>query len=262
MSLEAATYLVQASEARQRLPGLPDALRPADMATAYQIQSAAQDSLIAAAGSTVAGYKIGCTTAVMQAFLRIPSPCFGIMAAQKIFSSPARLNHAEFLHVGVECEIAVRLKKPLLRQQAPFSVESVGAAVGACLPAIEIVDDRWEDYRAVDTPTLIADNFFHAACVLGPERMDWERLDLRGLAGTTMINRVAVGSGRGADVMGHPLAALAWLANALAERGEHLPEGAVILTGSVVETRWVAGGDHVVVDLAGLGRAEVSFDPG
>jgi 2-oxo-3-hexenedioate decarboxylase/2-keto-4-pentenoate hydratase len=262
MSIEAANYLLQARHERRRLEGLPTRLRPADIPSAYDIQAAAQKLLIEAAGSTIAGYKIGCTTAVMQAFLKISSPCFGIMATQNVLSSPARLHHAAFLHVGVECEIAVRLKKPLLWQQAPFSAESVRGAVGGCLPAIEIVDDRWDNFSAVDTPTLIADNFFHAACVLGPETTDWEQLDLAAVAGTTVINGTAVGSGRGADVMGHPFAALAWLANALAARGENLPKGAVVLTGSVVETRWVAAGDQVVVDLAGLGQAEVRFATG
>jgi 2-oxo-3-hexenedioate decarboxylase/2-keto-4-pentenoate hydratase len=259
MSCEAASYLVQANREKRRLEGLPDALRPADIASAYDIQAATQKLLGA---GKLGGYKIGCTTAVMQTFLKIPSPCFGMMAAANVLASPARLRHATFLHVGIECEIAVRLKKPLSWQQAPFSAQSVSSAVGACLPAIEIVDDRWDDFSTVDTPTLIADNFFHAACVLGPEREDWANVDLAAVAGTTMINGIPVGSGRGADVMGHPFAALAWLANALAAQEKNLAEGDVVLTGSVVETRWVAAGDRVVVELAGLGRAEVRFAAG
>jgi 2-oxo-3-hexenedioate decarboxylase/2-keto-4-pentenoate hydratase len=130
------------------------------------------------------------------------------------------------------------------------------------MPAIEIVDDRWDDYRVVDIPTLIADNFFHAACVLGPEVEDWQRLDLAAVQGITNIDGVEVGRGRGADVMGHPFEALAWLASSLAARGSTLSAGAVVLTGSVVETRWVEPGACVVVDLSGLGRAEVTFFSG
>jgi len=121
------------------------------------------------------------------------------------------------------------------------------------------VDDRWEDYRQVDTPSLIADNFFHAACVLGPEIPDWQGIDLAALEGTTLIDGVAVGRGRGGDVMGHPFEALAWLVNALVERGAVISAGSVVLTGSVVQTRWVAPGATIMVDLSGLGRAEVTF---
>jgi hypothetical protein len=30
-----------------------------------------------------------------------------------------------------------------------------------------VVQDRYVDYPSLDTPTLIADDFFHHACVLG-----------------------------------------------------------------------------------------------
>jgi 2-keto-4-pentenoate hydratase len=259
MSFPAATILAQARQQGQRLPGLPDATRPADITTAYSVQAEAQALLFKARGTEAGGYKIGCTTAVMQAFLNIPSPCSGIMAAADILASPVRLRQADFLHVGVECEIAVRLATALEPGQAPFTRDTVARAVGACLPAIEIVDDRWDDYRTVDTPTLIADNFFHAACVLGPAVERWQDLDLAAVEGVTTIDGVEAGRGRGADVMGHPFEALAWLANSLAARGESLPAGAVVLTGSVVATRWLDPGAHVVVDLLGLGRAEAVF---
>ncbi len=259
MSSDAATFLARARWRNQRLPGLPQPLRPADVGAAYSLQNEVQTLLLEASGSAAAGYKIGCTTAVMQAFLKIPSPCSGIIAAKDVYASPARVRHADYLHVGVECEIAVRLATSLEPGQAPFTRESVAGAVGACLPAIEIVDDRWNDYKIVDTPTLVADDFFHAGCVLGKPVEHWQDLDLAAVEGVTIVDGVEAGRGHGAAVMGHPFAALAWLANSLAERGVGLPAGAVVLTGSVVETRWIDPGAHVVVDLSALGRAEVTF---
>jgi len=258
MTSEAALALTVARRERRRLGGLPGP--PADVAEAYRVQAEVQAQLFAAGGSVLGGYKIGCTTPVMQAFLKIPSPCSGMMASGDILASPARLPHAAFLHVGVECEIAVRLGQTLRAEDAPFTSQSVAQAVGACMAAIEIVDDRWDDYGSIDTPSLIADNFFHAGCVLGPAIEDWRRLDLAGVRGVTVIDGVEVGSGLGADVMGHPFAALAWLANALAARGTALAAGAVVLTGSVVATRWVEPGARVAVELSGLGRAEVMFE--
>jgi 2-keto-4-pentenoate hydratase len=73
------------------------------------------------------------------------------------------------------------------------------------------------------------------------------------------INGVEVGTGRGADILGHPLAALAWLANALAGRGRYLNAGEFVLLGSVVETRWVEPGDLVEIEIEGLGTALAEF---
>ena len=78
-----------------------------------------------------------------------------------------RLRRADFLHVGVECEIAVRLARDLPAAEAPYDQTSVAGALGACMAAIEVVDDRYQDYKSLDAPTLIADDFFNAACVLG-----------------------------------------------------------------------------------------------
>jgi 2-oxo-3-hexenedioate decarboxylase/2-keto-4-pentenoate hydratase len=127
------------------------------------------------------------------------------------------------------------------------------------MAAIEVVDDRYEDYRTLDVPTLIADDFFNAACVLGAPVAAWRDLDLASLRGRMRINGAEVGTGRGGDILGHPLEALAWLANALVARGRCLEAGEIVLLGSVVETRWVAAGDRVDVTIEGLGSARARF---
>src|SRR5579871_776935 len=256
---QAAALLADARLARTRLDGLPAACRPHDQAAAYATQTMLHAALTARGLGALAGHKIGCTTPVMQRFLGIDSPCAGGMFATTIHRESADLRFDDFLHVGVECEIAVRLAADLPASHAPFSAERVAAALDACMAAIEIVDDRWVDYKRVDTPTLIADDFFNAACVLGPPVPAWRALDLTDVAGVTEINGVEVGRGRGADVMGHPMTALAWLADNLAARGQALRAGDVVLTGSVVETRWVSRGDAVVARLSGLGEARARF---
>jgi 2-keto-4-pentenoate hydratase len=73
------------------------------------------------------------------------------------------------------------------------------------------------------------------------------------------INGVKVGRGLGGDVLGHPLNALAWLANLRAAQGRPLCAGAFVLLGSVVETKWLARGDHVEIAIEGLGTASAGF---
>jgi 2-oxo-3-hexenedioate decarboxylase/2-keto-4-pentenoate hydratase len=241
------------------MPALDLAVRPPDEPAAYAVQDALHPLLATALGPVV-GHKIGCTTPVMQAFLGIPNPCAGAVFERTVHSSPARLRHADFLHVGVECEIVVRLGSDLTPGEAPFDREAVAEAVAACMAGMEIVDDRYVDYKSLDTPTLIADDFFDAGCVLGGELTDWRALDLSAVTGRTRINGVEVGRGRGADVMGHPFAALAWLANNLAQRGQTLKAGQFVFTDSVVKTKWVNQGDRMEMEINGLGDVVASFD--
>ena len=255
----AADLLCAARLARRRLGRLPEDCQPADQAAAYAVQDALHAALTAAGHGALAGHKIGCTTPVMQRFLRIPNPCAGGVFAPTVQHLAAEFRHSAFLHVGVECEIAVRLAHDLPAARAPYDRDTVGAAVGACMAAIEVVDDRYEDYRALDVPTLIADDFFNAACVLGVPVAAWRDLDLAALRGRMSINGADVGTGRGGDILGHPLEALAWLANALVARGSCLESGEFVLLGSVVETRWVGAGDRVEVEIEGLGSARARF---
>jgi 2-oxo-3-hexenedioate decarboxylase/2-keto-4-pentenoate hydratase len=74
--------------------------------------------------------------------------------------------------------MVVSLNADLGLKQAPFTSKTVAAAVGAVMAGMEIVDDRYVDYKTLDTPTLIADDFFDAGCVLGAPVADWRSLDL------------------------------------------------------------------------------------
>jgi 2-oxo-3-hexenedioate decarboxylase/2-keto-4-pentenoate hydratase len=255
----AAELLAQVRRTRQRLGRLPEDCRPADLGAAYAVQDALHRRLAATGWGAPVGHKIGCTTPVMQRFLSIGHPCAGGVFAPNVQHERGVFRHADFLHVGVECEIGVRLARDLPARAAPYVRSDVAEAVGACLAAIEVVDDRYADYRALDTPTLVADDFFNAACVLGTPVEDWRALDLAVLRGRMTINGAEVGTGRGGDILGQPLEALAWLANALASRGQYLKAGEFVLLGSVVETRWVEHGDLVEASIEGLGSAYAEF---
>ncbi len=125
---------------------------------------------------------------------------------------------------------------------------------------MEIVDDRYGGFQNVGVPTLIADDFFHAACVVGSSVEDWQGLDLAALAGRTLIDGDEAGRGVGADVMGHPLDAVVWLADRMAAIGESLRAGQFVTTGSMVAVQWL--GDPPVeatVFVEGLGEISARF---
>jgi 2-oxo-3-hexenedioate decarboxylase/2-keto-4-pentenoate hydratase len=156
----------------------------------------------------------------------------------------------------VECELAVRLARDLA---APCDRESARAAIGSVLAAIEIVDERYDDWRALDAATLTADDFFGAGAILGREDLPWRELDLGAVTATMSINGEEVGSGAGADILGDPIEALIWLVNGPA-RATGLRASSIVLLGSLVQTRWVEQGDVVTIDNVPFGSVSVRFD--
>ncbi len=260
-----ATIVTAARELlRQRLSltpidNLPDALTPATVTDGYLVQQALNRELVSAGMGRQVGHKIGCTTPVMQAFLNINQPCAGRIFERTVMHQHGRVPHHGFVRIGMECEIAVRLKIDLPPRAQPYTRDDVAPAVGEVMAAIELVDDRYRDYRSLGVATLIADDFFNSGCVLGKPLEAWQSVDLAAVTGRVTINGIEVGSGLGELVMGHPLNALAWLANAQFEhRLPGLKAGEFIMLGSVVETKWLSPGDQVRIQIEHLG--EVALD--
>jgi 2-oxo-3-hexenedioate decarboxylase/2-keto-4-pentenoate hydratase len=237
---------------------LPHGQRPANEQEGYRVQQALNRLLSGSGMGAVAGHKIGCTTPVMQDFLGIPNPCAGEVFEKTVLYRSGRVPRHGFVRLGIECEIAVELGRDIYPQDAPFTRDSVANSVAGVMAAIEIVDDRYADYRILGVPTLIADDFFDAGCVLGDPVHDWRALDLTRISGATFINGIEVGRGTGALVMDHPFEALAWLARSRAMRGMGLRKGAFVLLGSVVETKWLQAGDEARVEIEGLGTLALS----
>ena len=137
--------------------------------------------------------------------------------------------------------------------------DDVLAATQALATALEIVDSRIADWR-ITLPDTIADNASSAAVVLG----DWIPLTqappLPATTATLTINNTLIDQGTGTAVMGHPAAAVAWLANALARYHTTLEPGQFIMSGSYTTASFVAAGDHATAVITGLGPVTVSFE--
>lgn len=251
--MTAAHLITAARRARHKLGPLPAALRPGDEAAAYTIQDEAAAILARAGFGTVIGYKIGCTTQVMQRYLNIDHPCAGYMYAQGRAPNGATLARKDFVRPGVECEIAVTLAASLKAEHAPFTIDTITPAIGAVHAAIELVDERYEDWRTLGGETLIADDFFHAGLILGPPVTAWREVDLTSITGVTRVNGVEIARGVGVDLLGHPLKALVWLANHCASRGRDVAAGTIVSLGSLTPVQWLSPGDRAEIEVEGLG---------
>ena len=130
-------------------------------------------------------------------------------------------------------------------------MESVGDAVEGVCAAVELVDDRHADYKAFDILSVVADNSWNAGIVHGEFIASWP--DLREVEGIAHRNGTEFDRGSGRDVLGHPFAPLAWLANHLAASGGRLRRGDIVMTGSLVPTRFPAPGEDYRFTVAGIG---------
>ena len=254
---QAARFLDEAHKARTPYQPLPDALAPRDIDEAYDIQEAFHE-LLAPERGAIAGYKVALTTPVMQKMVGFGHPCSGAVFASAIHHSPVTVKGSDYVHLGAECEIAALLSRDLPASGAPYNRESVAQAVAALMPAFELVDDRGADYSDLFFLGVAADNAWNAGVVLGEPMTDWQDIDLVAASGTVTINGQPAGEGKGGDVLGHPLEALAWLANNLAQRGKSLQKDMIVMTGSIVTTKFLNQGDEVHFGIDTLGEVRLT----
>jgi 2-keto-4-pentenoate hydratase len=248
-----ARYVLAEHERRADYRNLPPEIAPGNVAQAYAAQLALV-RLLAPRKGKVAGLKIATTTKIMQQLMGIDHPCGGTIFEKTVHASPAQLRLADYQHVVIECELAVKLARDLPGSGAPYTAQSVARAVGAVMPAFELIEDRNADYKQTSALSIIADNCWNAGIVVGaPVAYDPSR-SLAGIAGRLTINNSQTHEGRSEDA----LDALAWIANLAADQDRPLAAGMVVITGSVIPTLPIARGDRFVFTLDGLGSTEIS----
>jgi 2-oxo-3-hexenedioate decarboxylase len=206
------------------------------------------------AGERIVGAKVGLTSRAKQEAMGVDEPLSGWLTDAMVLEPGAPVPLDALIQPRVEPEIAFLLARSL---EGPATVTTVLAATEAVFAAVDILDSRYEDYRFT-LPDVVADNCSSGRLVLGPQaRRPAELEDLR-LVGCLLRRRgEIVATAAGAAVMGHPAAAVAWLANRLAARGETLPAGSLVLSGGLATPVPIAAGTSVTAELDGLGAIEV-----
>jgi 2-oxo-3-hexenedioate decarboxylase len=222
---------------------------------AYAIQEAWR-ALALAEGARLVGFKAGLTSVAKMKQMGVETPVFGFLLDRFAIAEGGEVAAASLIHPRIEPEIAFVMKKRLAGPGVTLA--QVLAATDFVIPAIEVIDSRYRDFR-FDLKSVIADNTSAARFVLGGRARPVEALDLRTLGVVLSINGEARAFGAGAAVLGHPAAAVAELANHLARRGEALEAGQVVLSGGITEALAVAAGDHVLLEVAELGTVGFRF---
>lgn len=238
---------------------LPAESRPQDLSAGYEIQNELVDRLEAKYGGSAIGYKIACTNAHAQRLLNTDAPVFGRLSSCFTHSSPARINGKEFALLGIEPEFAFHISKNVPASEAPYSAEAIVSFVAGVIPAIELVGHRFCGWNVFDAPTLVADNAVHQAWIRGTEVKEWRHLNFSEHAVELIVNGDVALTGHGANVLGNPLSALAWLANELPRWGRSLNAGDLVTTGTCTDVYTAKIGDSIRADFGELGSVELEL---
>lgn len=260
--IQAAKALLQAEETGQQIGLLSLQYPSMTMDDAYAIQNAiyAQKRAI---GHEVIGWKIGLTSKAMQSALGIDIPDSGILFDEMRFHTGGNIPKGRFIQPRIEAEIAFLMKAPL--SGADVTSEDVLAATESVAPALEILDTRilrkdpltGQARSVLDT---ISDNAANAGIVLGTAQHPPEQFDLRWVGAIVSLNGAVEETGLGAGVLNDPVESVVWLARRMAEYGQRIEAGQIILSGSFIRPIECPAESHITADFGDFGTVEITFD--
>lgn len=223
-----------------------DTLRKLEtVADAYRLQECVRDEL----GARVVGWKLAAPPSADV----ISAPLFDI----ECLASDAVLANADLLRDGVECELALRIDRPLLG--GGCTRDDVMAAVGAVMPAFELLCSRLPSKFASPREHIVADGMGQGAVVLGAPCHDWRKLTLDQLRVTLWADDALVVDKQGGNPFGDPLRAVALLADHLARRGHAIEAGVFVLAGSHTGVHRPQPGERLRCVFAGVGQVALTL---
>jgi 2-oxo-hept-3-ene-1,7-dioate hydratase len=257
----AAADLLEAEKTGQQI-GLLSLRHPGMlMDDAYEVQNAIYRAKLAEERKVI-GWKIGLTSKAMQAALNIDIPDSGILFDDMLFETGATVPKGRFIQPRVEAEIAFVMKDAI--GGADVTRDDVIAATDFVAPSLEILDTRIlrkdpETGKARIITDTISDNAANAGIVLGAERHAVDAHDLRWVGAITACNDEVEETGLGAGVLNDPVESVVWLARRMAQYGQTIEPGHIILSGSFIRPVECPSGTHIHADFGEFGKVDISF---
>ncbi|MCG8545700.1 MAG: hypothetical protein MJE12_15980 [Alphaproteobacteria bacterium] len=252
---KAAELLIAARRDNRVIDALPDDAAPQTLAESYAIQ----DAIIAGIGLPLAGWKVALTNDQAKAMVGASEPAAGPLFTPHILPSPDAIADPPAVIAGFECEFAVCLGADIPASGAPYTADSVRGAIDSLHPAIEVVGLRIGNRPELGVNGIVADHAGNNRLVYGDAVADWQSLDLPSCAVRHLVDDEEAAASSGANVLGNPLNALAWLANHLAGRGYEMKAGEWITTGAATGPLPAPPGSTVTADFGDLGKVVVKF---
>lgn len=226
-----------------------DPLRTAHELTltdAYAIQDRVIDRRRDREGGRV-GYKIGFTSDAVQATFDVDEPAYGALLEGMVHGGRT-IETAPLIDPQIEPEIAFVLETEP-RSSTPHDIL---AATRALVPVIEIVDSRTKDWDVTATEA-VADGSLAARLLTGPTVHDPDGIELPLEGVQVHKNGEQAAAGVGAAVLEHPVEAVSWLVETLADHDKELRAGDIVSTGSITAPIPIKPGDTVECRFTRLG---------
>jgi 2-oxo-3-hexenedioate decarboxylase len=181
------------------------------------------------------------TSEAKQRQLGLHEPVYGWLTDAMLLPSPAHVGLERQIHPRVEPEIGFRLGE--------------GLRVEGVFPAFEMVDSRYEGFK-FGMADVIADNTSAAGVVMGELLAD--TFDLPAVRCSLRVDGREVATATGADVLGNPKRALAWVLEQAERAGRPLRPGMIVLSGGMTDFVPLSRGALVEADFGALGAVSVS----
>lgn len=247
--VDAAATLRAARQARRTVTAFTDDDPTLDAAWGYDVQALDREERVAT-GQTVIGAKLGLTSAAKQQRMNVDQPIVGFLTdAMVVDPGSLALPLETWAQPRIEPEIAFvtrqALSGPLSPAEAVRVVESVSVAA-------EIIDSRYDGYR-FRLPDVVADNTSAAGLFVGPPHRLRDPDSLDRVRCEVEVDGRVVHTATGGAILGHPLHAIVRLSEHLAQRGETLPEGSLVLAGAMTDAMPLVRGSHYTVRTDVLG---------
>ena len=218
---------------------------PANDSEAYEVQDAVAANLGWFGVERVTAWKVGAAS-------RHVTPNAAPLPPQGVRTSPATFAAGTFSAIGIEGEIAFRLRSALspeaLTRDPVVPESALDAAIGELVVTMEIVDPRYADVEAAGPRLRLADQGLHGALVVGsgiPYRGD---VDWTSLVARVTRDGETVTQTRGGHPLGDLRFLLAWLAGHAAQRATRsAARGARALAARELRMGGLAAGDIVTL---------------
>ena len=207
------------------------------------------------------GYKAGLTNPAVQKRFNADSPVWGTLYAPMMLSAGAQgatIEAAFGARPLYEADMLVRISSDAVNQAK--TPQDVLAAIDEVIPAIELPDLVVQAPGQLNGAAITAINVGARYFVSGqPIKVPatrserFQMLDaLRDMTAIVKADGTEVDRGKGSDVLGHPLAAVAWLAQDMARHGLALKPGDLVSLGSFSKLLPPKAGQAVEVEYLGL----------
>ena len=250
----AAGELIDARSAVRPISPLTTTMPGLTADDAYEIQRRIVARHVAA-GERIAGWKLGLTSAAMQAQLGVDQPDYGAILSGSLVSDGGSVDASRLIAPRIEAEIAVVLRRPL---SGPVSRDEVLDSIEGLSAAMEVIDSRIADWK-IQLPDTVADLASTAHVIVSPATVPIDGFEPRLLGAVLERKGMVVATGAGAAVLGDPITAVAWAAETLGRLGVTLAAGDVVMTGALHASVPITSGDRFDALFDRLGSVSVTI---